>query len=156
MTYSEGFIHKLITIDTPYGGSPFAARLSNSSAACKLLFQLANKNVDGAVSDRLAHSGPSGAPGYYKHAIAGALFELDSAVASAAVNNVFGQPLASLLPCYSVFTPSPPAFSLDTYFGGANDINSGANDLIVGETSRLGPLNAPSGKRRQEALPTCI
>lgn len=36
--FNAGDIHKLITLDTPYAGSEFAARFKDSSSRCKLLF----------------------------------------------------------------------------------------------------------------------
>jgi hypothetical protein len=144
-SYGQGYIHKLITIDTPYKGSPFATGLQNSSVTCKLIFDLAGAPIDGAISDLVPNSALlnrlSQLPAIYpKHAIAGELTAGQSSTASVAVNAAFAS-LGVLAPCYSVFvTPqtSPPLFSFDAYFGGSSDPIGGANDLIVSETSSLG------------------
>ena len=46
-TFGHGYIHKLITIDTPYVGSPFAAGLDQSSPACKTIMDLVGNEVGG-------------------------------------------------------------------------------------------------------------
>jgi hypothetical protein len=153
-TYGHGYIHKLITIDTPYKGSPFAAGLSQSSAACKLIFNLAGATVGGAVEDmvpdsRLLKSLDPLSSTYYSHAISGGVTPAQNLAASAAVDtavialqeNAVTDYL--LEACYSVFvTPltAPPLFTFDDYFGGFTDSFGGANDLIVSVTSQLGPF----------------
>lgn len=144
-SYGQGYIHKLITIDTPYEGSPFATGLQNSSATCKLIFDQMGKPIDGAIrdlvpnSDLLASLNPL--PDIYpKHAIAGELTAAQSFTASLTVSAIFGG-LGVLAPCYGVFVTSqtsPPLFSFDAYFGGSPDTFGGANDLIVSETSSRG------------------
>jgi pimeloyl-ACP methyl ester carboxylesterase len=47
----QGLIHKLITIDTPHGGSQFATRLDNAPLACKEVFAAGSHPVAGAVAD---------------------------------------------------------------------------------------------------------
>jgi hypothetical protein len=146
--YGQGIIHKLITIDTPYQGSPFATGLDKSSPACKLILGTLGAKVAGAVRDLV----PGGAfgqtfnpapPGYPKHAIASDVISTQSQTAAAAVNSLFVsfvRPVADV--CLSVFvTPSnaPPLFSFTDYFLTANDPYNGANDLIVSERSQLGP-----------------
>jgi YVTN family beta-propeller protein len=49
--YKQGFIHNLITVDTPHLGSEFANRLYNSNALCKAAFGLSGKRVGDGVRD---------------------------------------------------------------------------------------------------------
>jgi pimeloyl-ACP methyl ester carboxylesterase len=49
--YVRGLIHKLITIDTPHGGSQLAANLSQSNIVCKAGFAWNGHGVDGGVDD---------------------------------------------------------------------------------------------------------
>jgi hypothetical protein len=149
-SYGRGYIHKLITVDTPYYGSPFAQGVSQSSFACKLILNLAGDTVDGAIEDLVPDSNllnslkplPSL---YYKHAISGELTEAQSLTASVLVDGaviaaqVNGVTRAVLAACYSAFvTPktAPPAFTFDAYFGDSSD-------LIVSKTSQLGPFAGP-------------
>jgi pimeloyl-ACP methyl ester carboxylesterase len=50
-TFGGGYVHKIITIDTPHDGSELAKRITNSTSACKSIFQLANMPVGGATQD---------------------------------------------------------------------------------------------------------
>lgn len=51
-TYGRGYVHKLITIDTPYQGSPFANRLLASPLNCHaLFFEFGNSADGGAIRD---------------------------------------------------------------------------------------------------------
>jgi len=154
-TFGQGYIHKLITIDTPYEGSPIAAGLDQSSAACKLIINQTGNEVDGAIHDLVPGSdfysqfNPT-PTGYYKHAIASSVTEAQSTLASIGVDgavlgiSVLGNPATRTLlaACYSVFvtpataSPPPPLFSFDLFFGGSND-------LIVSTASQLGPFVAP-------------
>lgn len=133
----------------------FAAGLSRSSDQCKLLFHRFGNDIDinGAIGDLTPNSKflqslkktlDTGSAAYYKHAIAGLLSVSDAAAASAAVNSLASSP--ALLSCYTVFNPLPPHFSFDEYFGGNADLFGGANDLIVSETSQLGPFIPPVGE----------
>jgi pimeloyl-ACP methyl ester carboxylesterase len=146
-SYSQGYIHKLITVDTPYYGSQFAMNLSQSSVWCKAEFNLLHHKVNGAVTDLVPGSNvltrinPLSSL-YYKHAISGELTTPQSVAASVIVDlaafTVFGV-------CHSLFVTDltrPPFFSFDNYFGGSTDPFGGANDLIVAKTSQLGPLQA--------------
>lgn len=49
--FSQGFIHKLITIGTPHNGSQLATKLLASSSLCKGAFGLLRKPVSGGVTD---------------------------------------------------------------------------------------------------------
>jgi hypothetical protein len=50
--YLRGDVHKLITLDTPFLGSPLANRLLGTNLACKGLFRAAGLSIaGGAVSD---------------------------------------------------------------------------------------------------------
>ena len=152
--YGQGIIHKLITVDTPYQGSPFAAGLNQSGSSCKFLLGTLGAKVGGAVRDLV----PGGAfgqtfnpapPGYSKHAIASYVTPAESQVAEYIVNTLIlvgnasfiTAPLADV--CFSVFvTPtdfSPPTFTFTDFFFTPGDPYGGANDLIVSEKSQLGP-----------------
>jgi pimeloyl-ACP methyl ester carboxylesterase len=149
--YGQGIIHKLITFDTPYQGSPFATGLDQSTLACRLILRGLGAKVGGAVRDLVPGSafGQSfnpAPPGYSKHAIASYVISTQAQAAAQAVNSLFvitlGRvPLADA--CFSVFVnPSdiaPPLFSFTDYFFTQSDPYNGANDLIVSERSQLGP-----------------
>lgn len=49
--YNAGWIHKLITIDSPHAGTELATRLNDSGSLCKALFASAGNPVAGAVAD---------------------------------------------------------------------------------------------------------
>jgi len=151
-TYGKGYIHKLITVDTPYYGSQFAAGLQNATPACKLIFNKMGTPIAGAVNDLvpgspLLNSLVPLAASITKYAISGELNGTQSLEASAGTDLIvvaatLTQPL-TLGECYSVFvTPltAPPLFTFDNYFGGSGDVYGGANDLIVSKTSQLGPF----------------
>ncbi|MBL8227367.1 MAG: alpha/beta fold hydrolase [Bryobacterales bacterium] len=56
-TFREGFVHKLITIDTPHSGSAFAARLLGTSVDCRSAFTyVGQKRVGDAVRDLAPNS----------------------------------------------------------------------------------------------------
>jgi hypothetical protein len=146
VSYGQGYIHKLITVDTPYFGSQFAANLSQSSTICKAIFNNLDHKVGGAVEDLIPRSpflqSLKLSSLYYKRAISGELNPTDSQQASKIVNDVFAAlsfkvpPI--LQPCRSIFvTPltAPPSFTFNNYFGDVND-------LVVGKTSQLGLLQS--------------
>jgi len=143
-TYGAGYIHKLITIDTPYFGSPLAQYLGASNATCKAFMTNAGFVVGGAITDLTPNSafltGLYPLPSlYYKHAISGQLSALQVDKADLYVTAILG-----LTPCTSVLIPpgqGPPTFSLTNYFGAATDPTyMGASDMIVSVLSQLGPL----------------
>jgi pimeloyl-ACP methyl ester carboxylesterase len=144
-TYGQGYIHKLITIDTPYYGSPLAQYLGASDAACKAFMTNAGFVVGGAITDLTPNSvlltGLYPLPSlYYKHAISGQLSAGQVIAANLFVNNILG-----LTPCTSVFE-APGAiqltlFSFNRYFGADMDPTyMGASDMVVSVLSQLGPL----------------
>jgi pimeloyl-ACP methyl ester carboxylesterase len=156
-TFGYGYTHKLITIDTPYTGSEFAAQLQKSTPGCQAVLAMANLKVAGAINDLV----PFGAF-YYRgynhfdaanfggprHAIAGTANASQEFIAEAAIDAAIV--LSQLVPgaqklgaCASVFTvaqTAPPHFNFENYFSLNNDYGSlsGASDLIVSESSQLG------------------
>ena len=152
-TYGQGYIHKLITIDTPYYGSPLAQYLGASKADCKAFMNIAGFAVDGAVTDltpnSVALTGLDPLPSlYYKHAISGQLSVTQVVLADVFVNQVlnvqqYGINLP-LTPCNSVFTvpgvTAPPFFDFTAYFGATDPTYMGASDMVVSVYSQLGPL----------------
>ena len=162
--YNHGYIHKLITVDTPYEGSPLAKYTGASSAACKQKLKDEGAVVGGAIDDLTPGSTflqnfkiPTGV--YYKHAIASylspgetlsaeiAVDGLVSGILSGSKTPVVGPIIQKYQPvdvCYSIFVTAdtfPPSFSFPTYFLSGFDPYSGASDLIVSEQSELGPFN---------------
>ncbi|HTR48531.1 MAG TPA: hypothetical protein VMM16_14210 [Verrucomicrobiae bacterium] len=161
--YGQGFIHKLMTFDTPYLGSEFATGLNGSSDACRTELQTIGTPVAGAVFD-LAPGSPffdhfNQAPvGYPKHAVASYTSSGQTITANLLVNGVtivpdalsayYANPITEVLAtaadaCFSVFgsgkSPKPPLFSFAQFFGGPTDAFQGQNDLIVSVTSQVGP-----------------
>ena len=146
-TYGAGYIHKLITIDTPYYGSPLAQYLGASNPDCKAFMTKAGFVVGGAITDltpnSVALNGLYPLPSlYYKHAISGQLSPLQGGVADTAVEN-----LVPFTPCTSVFDSGftqtgsfAPSFDITAYFGVGDPTYNGANDMIVSVYSQLGPL----------------
>jgi pimeloyl-ACP methyl ester carboxylesterase len=144
-SYGLGYIHKLITIDTPYFGSPFALYLGMASQSCKNLFAYVHQPVAGAVTDltpgsallnRLMQGLPTG---YWKFAISGQLSPTQVTSASNAIDFL----AKSISACASIFnTPqtAPPNFNFSFYFETAGDPYAGANDMIVAVRSQLGLL----------------
>ncbi len=144
-TYGAGYIHKLITIDTPYYGSPLALNLGASNWACKTFMNTSGFAVDGAITDltpnSVALTGLLPLPGlYYKHAISGQLSAQQDYNA-----DLFVRAIIPLTPCGSVFDVAgetdPNLFDFNAYFGAATDPTyMGASDMVVSELSQLGPL----------------
>jgi pimeloyl-ACP methyl ester carboxylesterase len=162
--YDKGYIHKLITVDTPFQGSPLAKYTGASSASCKQKLKDEGAVVGGAIEDLTPGSAflqnfkiPPNL--YYKHAIASYLSPGETLSAEIAVDGlvsgiltgsktpIVGPIIQKFQPvdvCYSIFVTantSPPAFSFPTYFLSSFDPYSGASDLIVSEQSELGPFN---------------
>lgn len=150
--YGQGLIHKLITVDTPYGGSPFATGLDHSLVGCKFLLGKLGAKVGGAVGDldpenAFGQTFNSAPAGYSKHAIASYVTPAQSQEAESLVNGlIVVANTASLTAvvvdtCYSVFVNgvdvAPPNFTFSAYFSTIGDRYSGASDLIVSEESQL-------------------
>lgn len=152
--YGQGMIHKLITYDTPYQGSPLATNLAPSSTSCKDLMKMQGSVVGGAVEDLVVGSPflqsfdphPSG---YAKHAIASEVTAAQASQVEAAINTaetsllLRGTGKAQIVDaCSSVLetllTPEDH-FVFSVYFQSINDPYDGANDLVVSEKSQLGP-----------------
>jgi len=146
-TYGAGYIHKLITIDTPYYGSPLALYLGEADQECKDMLNDLGLTVSGAVTDLTPDSvfltGLYPLPNlYYKHAISGQLSPAQIADADNAVSVVWYGWMSN--PCWSVLTipgvTNPPLFSFTDYYGLGDPTYNGANDMIVSVYSQLGPL----------------
>jgi pimeloyl-ACP methyl ester carboxylesterase len=154
--YGTGYIHKLITVDTPYQGSPLAVYTAKSSPACKQ--ELAGKGqvVATAIRDLIPTSAflqnftiPSGL--YYKHAIASYVTAQQSTTAGNSVDNldlfVAGLPNPVYSECLEIFNApvgnGPPNFSFPTYFLTPGDPYKGESDLVVSVLSQLGPATQP-------------
>ena len=152
--YFHGIIHKLITIDTPYQGSPLASNLQPSSPACKSLLLSTNHSVGGAVDDLVVGSPflkqfDAHPDGYYKHAIASFVTPGEESPLEAAINNEETSALTTQAAAYKGYdvcnsvleTPITPAgqFAFSKYFLTAADTTyQGNNDLVVSELSELG------------------
>ena len=165
--YGQGIIHKLITVDTPYQGSPFAAGLEPSSFACKRWMNKFGAVVGGAVDDLVPGSpflqnfNPT-PTGYAKHAIASYVTTDQAQFAEILINGLFlagnTNPLTAGVvdACYSVFkTPfdsAPPTFTFTPYFAPVGDPYDGASDLIVSVVSQLGPYIPGSTAERTNGL----
>jgi pimeloyl-ACP methyl ester carboxylesterase len=146
-TYGQGYIHKLITIDTPYYGSPLALYLGEAYPNCKEWLDFEGLFVGGAVTDLTPNSAfltglyplPSAYP---KHAISGQLSADQVVSANIAVSRFFT--LDPYNPCISVFSipgvTQPQDFNFTAYYGATDPTYGGANDMIVSVYSQLGPL----------------
>jgi len=147
--YNQGMVHKLITVDTPHGGSPFANALLASNAACQAGFQLLNKPVGGgAIQDLSTGSGALAllATQIPAHVIIGEanVSQKNMAYSNAQLalmGGLMGAGLDTL--CPSVFpcpTGCPPS-PFDTLLG------SPFHDLIVpvwSQAGASGPTSPPS------------
>jgi len=165
LSYGKGIIHKLITVDTPYQGSPLATNLGKATPACKTFFTKYVYDVDGAIEDLTPGSPflqsftiPSGL--YYKHAIASFVIAAQAITAGKAVDDLTttgagGPPTAA--ECFDVFNAppgnGPPDFSFSTYFLTPGDPYNGASDLIVSEASQLGLLIPGSAPQATTFIP---
>jgi pimeloyl-ACP methyl ester carboxylesterase len=166
--YGQGYIHKLITIDTPYQGTFFAKQAYAASIGCQQFMKNAGFEIGGAVLDLIPGStllksiSRSPLNSAYQYAIAGVMSPTQENVASAAINLAFSPIFPTgttaapkLKPCYSLFVNpefplnSPTTFAFDTYFssfevstdGAAavfTDPNGGVSDALVTQTSQLG------------------
>jgi len=145
--YGSGYIHKLITIDTPYQGSPLAAGLNQiaPNAGCRQILNGLGAESLGAVMDLdpagsfIANFNPAPA-GYAKHAIASFVTPSQTTEAEDLVD-IITLPGSPVGVCRNLFSSpagnSPPHFSFNSFFTTPNDPYSGASDLIVSERSQL-------------------
>jgi hypothetical protein len=158
LSYGHGIIHKLITIDTPYEGSPLAVGVTDSGPYCWALLKLAGADVDGAIADLIPGSPflkafNTSPPGYSKHAIASFVTAGQATGAELIVNALFAaaskvngaSQIADV--CEPVFVNSadvgPPSFTFQNYFQTPLDPYAGANDLVVSERSQLSTQYTP-------------
>jgi len=152
--YGRGYIHKLITIDTPYQGSQLAQGLNktNPNSGCRQLLNGLGAESLGAVMDLdptgsfIANFNPT-PPGYAKHAIASFVTPDQSGTAELAVDSLVipGNPFGI---CKTLFdSPAgngPPSFSFNLFFLTAGDRFGGSGDLIVSERSQLSTFSPGS------------
>jgi pimeloyl-ACP methyl ester carboxylesterase len=117
-------IHKLITIDTPFLGSPFAAAFNRTGPFCKDAFAKAGNRVGGAVADLSENSAAiqklkKKVIPIYAHVIAGVATkkQADTTIANAAANWVIEF-------CRPVFVA-------------ASDMYAAPSDLVVPKDSQL-------------------
>jgi probable HAF family extracellular repeat protein len=124
--YQKGWIHKLITIDTPHAGSIVPALLDKSGPICHQIFFDAGMAIDGATNDlepgsfllRALYSLPLPPT----HAIAGHMTITQELAASLVVNNALaltsGGPVYA---CPTLFLAVVP-FSFGGLYGDFNDV----------------------------------
>jgi len=135
--YHQGYLHKLITLDTPHLGSQFADILYNSGPTCRTLFAKAGMPVAGAVRD-LAYQGafiqtllPATVP-LKAHLIAGRASPSQTVATTGSIVLVEGLLKALGLTCQLLPTGGfPKVFATPTD-------PLGKSDLIVSEVSQLG------------------
>ena len=131
--YKQGWIHKLITIDTPHAGSIIPALLDESGPACHSILADAGMPIDGATHD-LEPNSPLlqtlySLPLPPTHAIAGYMTPTQDAAASLAIHTLlFSTGGAPALACSTLFLHVVP-FSFSGLYGEPND-------LAVGESSQ--------------------
>ena len=131
--YQKGWIHKLITIDTPHAGSIIPALLDESGPVCHKIFFDAGMTIEGATNDL--------EPGSYllrtlytlplppTHAIAGFMTPTQDFAISGLVNVALDLTQgAPVLACSTLFLHVVP-FSFVGLYGEPND-------LAVGESSQ--------------------
>jgi pimeloyl-ACP methyl ester carboxylesterase len=145
--YGSGYIHKLITIDTPYQGSQLAAGLNKivPNAGCRQLLNGFGALSLGAVMDLdpassfIASFKPAPA-GYAKHAIASFVTPSQTTEAEDLID-VLTLPGSPVGICRNLLSSpagnGPPSFSFSSFFLTANDPFEGSSDLIVSERSQL-------------------
>lgn len=156
--YGHGYIHKLITIDSPLQGSQLATGVKGASPDCWAFLNKSGAPVGGAILDLdpngsfIATFNPFQA-GYPKHAIASVVTANQAEAPTNLVNNLsvvlpaipsgtpkVGAPATALDACFSIFktaTTGPPNFSFTVYYDTLRDPYEGATDLIVSEKSQL-------------------
>lgn len=139
--YQKGWIHKLITIDTPHAGSIFPAMLDQSSAACRAVWARAGKVIeplDGATHD--LEPGSDLLKKLYSlplpptHAIAGFMTPSEDFTASASMTLALLKTNdAPAIFCGTLFPfPNNLIFSFSGLFGGPNDIAVAESSQIFG------------------------
>lgn len=150
--YGQGLIHKLITVDTPYQGSPLAFYLGKAPSSCQNMLIYFGNPIGGAIRDLTPGSVflqnfsiPQNL--YYSHAIS-SFVTPDQATSAGGLIDGLVNKTADLSEtadaCSMVFqtnTTAPGNFSFPAYFMTPGDIYNGASDLIVSELSQLGPAN---------------
>jgi pimeloyl-ACP methyl ester carboxylesterase len=121
--YFQGLIHKLITIDTPHGGSQFAGLLWQSPARCKWGFSHNGNPVDGGVQDLIPgsalltslNSGSSNSKSIsplLAHAIVGVASQDQETTNYAAANSLL----------LELFCPGLLTGGFEQVFGGTSDL----------------------------------
>jgi hypothetical protein len=152
--YGRGYIHKLISIDTPYQGSQLAGGLNktNPNRDCRIFLDLLGAKSLGAVIDldpssSFLASFNSAPPNYAKHAIASFVTPDQTNSAEFFVNSTV-IPENPLGICKSLFqSPAgngPPDFSFNQFFLTPGDPYGGNGDLIVSERSQLSTFSPGS------------
>ena len=127
--YASGDVHKLISIDTPYTGSPFASNLLASNGFCKAKFKDFGRNTAGGAISDLAGGSPilkttlaQPTVGISAHAIAGGASLPQTQAAE--INASF---LGLNIAC--------PSLLSNGHFQG---VFGGPSDLIVSQSSQSG------------------
>src|SRR5262249_3728019 len=140
-SYEQGFIHKLITLDTPFLGTQLAAQLNSSSTGCKLAFGISNMPVAGAIEDMVPGSPAlqlltqSGTP-IPTATVIGMADTTETAVAEENAKRLFSAVCRNLLPS-----------------GGFQTLFAEPNDLLVGVRSQAATgLMLPSGNPPETSL----
>jgi len=135
--YRQGYIHKLVTLDTPHLGSQFADILYNSGPTCRTIFALAGMPVAGAVRD-LEYQGAfiqtllSTTFPLKAHLIAGEATAQQTLATTGAIVVLEGLLKKSGLTCQLL-----PVGGFPKVFATPTDPN-GESDLIVSVVSQLG------------------
>jgi hypothetical protein len=136
--YKLGWIHKLITIDTPHAGSIVPALLDKSGPICHQIFLDAGMAIDGAThdlepgSDLLETLYSPSLPLPPTHAIAGYMTITQELAASLVVNNALA--LTSGGPVYvcpTLFLAVVP-FSFGGLYGDFNDVAVAKSSQVYG------------------------
>jgi probable HAF family extracellular repeat protein len=156
--YGRGLIHKLITLDTPHLGSPFAQNLLNSGFACRNLFEAQGKPVGVNIlnlvpetlntSNSFLHSLNSGFPTLqlFTHAIVGVASSEQTMKAEEPFNNpqdikayTFAKACSDLLPVKNYAA-----------------VLGVVNDLIVGENSQAAQNLGVNGPIPRSSPPVSV
>ena len=132
-TFGQGYVHKLITIDTPFKGSSWAANLSAASDKCKSFFADASMPAvpGGATTDLTPNSFlliklrlPPLPP---THAIVGTITSSQDTAGS------------------NILTPLLPVFDCSSLFPGSfSALFNGPNDFIVSQESQEFGFSVPT------------
>jgi pimeloyl-ACP methyl ester carboxylesterase len=135
----KGLIHKLITIDTPHGGSQFASRLENAGPQCAIGFGIAKHPVAGGVSDLIPGSAlltslNSGPPSILAHAIVGQASTTQESSSEALI----GSYDLGLIP---LACPNLLGGGFEAVFGGSSDLIVSATSQQFGFTTNAVSLS---------------